>query len=565
MRTHNDFNHIYRYPYWLSFMRAAENVRLASYKLCSSQSAAENAKLPPKSLSRSISNGFDMGCGYSEKGEQGLMQQVDESNRHSASTGHSTTSTHMDVNLSTQMSSGLMRYRSAPSTFLASLVDEAGDYLPRIAGSQEPDHAVIARYFSADSSSLTSDSSSGVIQSHGLDRSAAQKEPKMFSRMNTGANAGLQSAGSGNEDVGKHRLASILENGPEPEPEPEPEEVLSQDSFCNSQMMYRAQDSRSGMENSYRMNPLYCNPLVSSGGRINNLPLTAVKSNLVRHSSSPAGLLSRLAAGDGRGLYENGYSIGAVRNMGNISSENGSSVAPNRLGSQMNFMRQGSSTSGLSSQLSDMGLPQVVDKLNMPVGSSADSLGGSSSDDGSLSNGNGVQRYISSFPVVSWDDAVIVSEGFAGMQNGASFSARKRVRDLNGKMMPSLNLAESQKGDPSSHLPEGLNHQFSLTKSPSEIAMEKLLQDSVPCKIRAKRGCATHPRSIAERVRRTRISERMRKLQELVPNMDKQTNTADMLDEAVDYIKFLQTQVQELSENRPKCNCSCKMNASETT
>ncbi|KAB5512568.1 hypothetical protein DKX38_029596 [Salix brachista] len=77
-----------------------------------------------------------------------------------------------------------------------------------------------------------------------------------------------------------------------------------------------------------------------------------------------------------------------------------------------------------------------------------------------------------------------------------------------------------------------------------EMEMDKLLEDSVPCRVRAKRGCATHPRSIAERVRRTRISDRIRKLQELVPNMDKQTNTADMLDEAVEYVKVLQRQIQ---------------------
>jgi hypothetical protein len=49
----------------------------------------------------------------------------------------------------------------------------------------------------------------------------------------------------------------------------------------------------------------------------------------------------------------------------------------------------------------------------------------------------------------------------------------------------------------------GLTHQFSLPKTSSEMAnIEKFLQfqDAVPCKIRAKRGCATHPRSIAERV-----------------------------------------------------------------
>lgn len=45
--------------------------------------------------------------------------------------------------------------------------------------------------------------------------------------------------------------------------------------------------------------------------------------------------------------------------------------------------------------------------------------------------------------------------------------------------------------------------------------------DSVLCRARAKRGHATHPRSIAERVRRTKISDRIKKLQDLVPNLDK--------------------------------------------
>ncbi|KAF8099071.1 hypothetical protein N665_0252s0009 [Sinapis alba] len=88
--------------------------------------------------------------------------------------------------------------------------------------------------------------------------------------------------------------------------------------------------------------------------------------------------------------------------------------------------------------------------------------------------------------------------------------------------------------------------------------MDKLLEDSVPFRVRAKRGCATHPRSIAERVRRTRISDRIRRLQELVPNMNKQTNTADMLEEAVQYVKAIQGQIQELTEQQRRCRCKPK-------
>ena len=54
-----------------------------------------------------------------------------------------------------------------------------------------------------------------------------------------------------------------------------------------------------------------------------------------------------------------------------------------------------------------------------------------------------------------------------------------------------------------------MSHRLSLAKSASDVgSVDKYLQlqDSVPCKVRAKRGCATHPRSIAERVSSTILS-----------------------------------------------------------
>ncbi|CAH9093390.1 unnamed protein product [Cuscuta europaea] len=66
---------------------------------------------------------------------------------------------------------------------------------------------------------------------------------------------------------------------------------------------------------------------------------------------------------------------------------------------------------------------------------------------------------------------------------------------------------------------------------------------------RARRGQATDPHSIAERLRRERIAERMKSLQELVPNANK-TDKASMLDEIIDYVKFLQLQVKVLSVSR---------------
>ncbi|KAI3685858.1 hypothetical protein L6452_35119 [Arctium lappa] len=65
--------------------------------------------------------------------------------------------------------------------------------------------------------------------------------------------------------------------------------------------------------------------------------------------------------------------------------------------------------------------------------------------------------------------------------------------------------------------------------------------------VRAKRGQATNSHSLAERVRRERISERMKLLQELVPGCNKITGKAVMLDEIINYVQSLQQQVEFLS------------------
>ncbi|KAM6594781.1 hypothetical protein CsatA_002484 [Cannabis sativa] len=65
--------------------------------------------------------------------------------------------------------------------------------------------------------------------------------------------------------------------------------------------------------------------------------------------------------------------------------------------------------------------------------------------------------------------------------------------------------------------------------------------------VRARRGQATDSHSLAERVRREKISERMKMLQKLVPGCEKVTGKALMLDEIINYVQSLQNQVEFLS------------------
>ncbi|KAK2986396.1 hypothetical protein RJ640_022394 [Escallonia rubra] len=203
----------------------------------------------------------------------------------------------------------------------------------------------------------------------------------------------------------------------------------------------------------------------------------------------------------------------------NGSSDNVHGIS--RLNSQLSFTRQDS-------------LSQITEESEDAV-------------DGLSANGHRKAAHsyaTASFGMGSWDDT-----------NGIKFSGppSKRAKSTSSDSISGVNILESQFGLP----------QTTLDMATMDKFMD-IPQDSVPCKIRAKRGCATHPRSIAERERRTRISGKLKKLQDLVPNMDKtgffvieallldvvssffvwQTSYSDMLDLAVQHIKGLQTEVQ---------------------
>lgn len=88
----------------------------------------------------------------------------------------------------------------------------------------------------------------------------------------------------------------------------------------------------------------------------------------------------------------------------------------------------------------------------------------------------------------------------------------------------------------------------------SECASEDVEEESVGVKkavparggTGSKRSRAAEVHNLSERRRRDRINEKMRALQELIPNCNK-VDKASMLDEAIEYLKTLQLQVQIMS------------------
>lgn len=84
----------------------------------------------------------------------------------------------------------------------------------------------------------------------------------------------------------------------------------------------------------------------------------------------------------------------------------------------------------------------------------------------------------------------------------------------------------------------------------SEEGLEALVEEAAAkssgARNSSKRSRAAEVHNLSEKRRRSRINEKMKALQNLIPNSNK-TDKASMLDEAIEYLKQLQLQVQMLS------------------
>ncbi|XP_022736961.1 transcription factor bHLH137-like [Durio zibethinus] len=144
----------------------------------------------------------------------------------------------------------------------------------------------------------------------------------------------------------------------------------------------------------------------------------------------------------------------------------------------------------------------------------------------------------------STDDSTVVDKLESGEQvtQNVTLTDRKR-RTRNGTTLNSAQHKDAKEGKTKKQkkcndAPE--NEKKDQKKAPQEPPTGYI-------HVRARRGQATDSHSLAERVRREKISERMKTLQRLVPGCDKVTGKALMLDEIINYVQSLQNQVEFLS------------------
>ncbi|KAF7137355.1 hypothetical protein RHSIM_Rhsim07G0220900 [Rhododendron simsii] len=132
-----------------------------------------------------------------------------------------------------------------------------------------------------------------------------------------------------------------------------------------------------------------------------------------------------------------------------------------------------------------------------------------------------------------------------GKKNVTSKKKQKLSLNGNGEDQENINVATNGSGCCSSEEDSVVSQELNGEETSESKSISALDSDG---KTRAGRGAATDPQSLYARKRRERINERLRILQSLVPNGTK-VDISTMLEEAVQYVKFLQLQIKILSSD----------------
>ncbi|KAE8665924.1 Transcription factor bHLH76 [Hibiscus syriacus] len=128
------------------------------------------------------------------------------------------------------------------------------------------------------------------------------------------------------------------------------------------------------------------------------------------------------------------------------------------------------------------------------------------------------------------------------LESGEQVTQKKRTR--NGTTLNSAQFKGAKEGK-TKRQKKNEKKDPKAVKKDQKKASEELPSGYIH--VRARRGQATDSHSLAERVRRQKISERMKTLERLVPGCDKVIGKALMLDEIINYVQSLQNQVEFLS------------------
>ncbi|KAK4482980.1 hypothetical protein RD792_010154, partial [Penstemon davidsonii] len=173
-----------------------------------------------------------------------------------------------------------------------------------------------------------------------------------------------------------------------------------------------------------------------------------------------------------------------------------------------------------------------------------------------IGSGNVIEKKSSKFSGsgANSNEESSVSEQILSGEMGSMMNPRKRKVGSRGKTKEDgSNLVKGNGGVEDGNLKRSKATRSEKTdeegnegeKEKAAAAAAEPLKDYIH--VRARRGQATDSHSLAERVRREKIGERMKLLQDLVPGCNKVTGKALMLDEIINYVQSLQRQVEFLS------------------